>query len=364
MKAAILHEFGADLAIEDVTLGNPGHNEVRVEVAATGLCHTDLHFMRGHLPLETPAVLGHETAGVVRAVGAGVSYLKPGDHVIGCLSAFCGCCEMCLSGRPSICEGSDVLHRGENDTPRLSRAGKPVTQFMNLSGFAEEILVHEHALTKVDSAMPLDRAALIGCGVMTGWGAVTRTAQLRAGETVAVFGCGAVGLSTVQAARIAGATVIVAVDLNDDRLATAQAFGATHTINPGSVDAVDEILAATNGKGVNFAFDAVGNPALVKQCFLSTRKAGTTIMIGLMGLQQEVALPFGHFIAERKVMGCDMGSNQFRTDMPRLARLYMDGRLNLDDMLTARLPIERINDGFAAMDRGEGIRTIIDFKSE
>ncbi len=363
MKAAILHEFGADLVVEDIALGNPGHNEVRVEVAATGLCHTDLHFMRGHLPLETPAVLGHETAGVVRAVGAGVSYLQPGDHVIGCLSAFCGCCEMCLSGKPSICEGGDSLHRGGNEPPRLSQSGVPVTQFMNLSGFAEEILVHDHALTKVDSAMPLDRAALIGCGVMTGWGAVTRTAQLRAGETVAVFGCGAVGLSTVQAARIAGATVIVAVDLNDDRLATAQAFGATHAINPGSVDAVDEILAATDGKGVNFAFDAVGNPALVKQCFLSTRKGGATIMIGLMGLDQEVALPFGHFIAERKVMGCDMGSNQFRTDMPRLARLYMDGRLNLDDMLTARLPIERINDGFRAMDRGEGIRTIIDFKS-
>lgn len=364
MRAALLHEYGADLVIEDIQLGNPGHNEVRVAVIATGLCHTDLHFMRGHLPITTPAVLGHETAGIVLAVGSGVAYLKPGDHVIGCLSAFCGCCEMCLSGRPSICEGGDKLQRHEEDPPRISLAEKPVSQFMNLSGFAEEILVHENALTKIDSAMPLDRAALIGCGVMTGWGAVTRTAQLRAGETVAVFGCGAVGLSTVQAAHLAGATVIVAVDLNSDRLAMAKSFGATHAINPADHDAVETIHVATDGKGVEVAFDAVGNPAIIKQCFLSTRKGGTTVMIGLMGLDEDITLPFGHFIAERKVMGCDMGSNQFRTDMPRLVRLYMDGRLNLDDMLTARLPLSKINDGFADMDRGIGIRTIIDFERE
>ncbi|MCX8226204.1 MAG: Zn-dependent alcohol dehydrogenase [Sulfitobacter sp.] len=364
MKAALLKEFGADLVIEDVTLGNPAHNEVRVQVAATGLCHTDLHFMRGHLPLSVPAVLGHETAGIVQAVGAGVNYLKPGDHVIGCLSAFCGCCDMCLSGRPSICEDGDSLHRNSDEPPRLSSGGRPVQQFMNLSGFAEEILVHENALSKVDTAMPLDRAALIGCGVMTGWGAVTRTAQLRAGESVAVFGCGAVGLSTIQAARLAGALNIIAVDLNVDRLAMARKLGATHIVNPKETDPVDAILAETGGKGVEYAFDAVGNPKLVEQCFLSTRKGGTTIMIGLMGLDEKVALPFGHFIAERKVMGCDMGSNQFRVDMPRLARLYMDGRLNLDDMLTDRLPLSRINDGFAALDRGEGIRTIIDFGLE
>lgn len=364
MKAAILKEFGQDLVIEDVTLGNPGHNEVRVEVTATGLCHTDLHFMRGQLPLSVPAILGHETAGIVRAVGAGVNYLKPGNHVIGCLSAFCGCCEMCLSGRPSICEGQDSLNRPAQDAPRISNAQGPVSQFMNLSGFAEEILVHENALTKVDSAMPLDRAALIGCGVMTGWGAVTRTAEIRAGESVAVFGCGAVGLSTVQAARLAGALTIIAVDLNPTRLAFAQKLGATDIVNPRDTDPVAAILAATGSKGVEVAFEAVGNSKLVEQSFLSTRKGGKTVMIGLMSLDEKIALPFGHLIAERKVMGCDMGSNQFRTDMPRLARLYMDGRLNLDDMLTDRLPLSQINDGFSAMDRGDGIRTIIDFSLE
>lgn len=361
MKAAILREVGKDLVIEDVTLGNPAHNEVLVEVAATGLCHTDLHFMRGHLPVNMPAVLGHETAGIVRAVGKGVSYLKPGDHVIGCLSAFCGGCEHCLSGRPSICEGQDKLVRFSGDEPRLSQAGVPVTQFMHLSGFAEHILVHENALAKIDPAMPLDRAALIGCGMMTGFGAVTRTAEVTAGQSVAVIGCGAVGLSTVQSARLAGAIDIIAIDINEDRLQTALGFGATAVVNPAKQDPVSAVHALTGGKGVHASFEAVGSPELVEPAFLMTRKGGMTVMIGLMGLEDRVNLPFGHFIAERRVSGCDMGSNQFRTDMPRLARFYLEGRLNLDDMLTARMPLAKINEGFAAMERGEGIRTIVDF---
>lgn len=361
MKAAVLREIGQDLTIEDITLGNPAHNEVLVEVAATGLCHTDLHFMQGHLPVQTPAVLGHETAGIVRAVGAGVSYLKPGDHVIGCLSAFCGCCEQCLSGHPSICEGQDTLLRPTDAPPRLSQGESALTQFMHLSGFSDHVLVHEHALAKIDPAMPLDRAALIGCGMMTGYGAVTRTAQVTAGQSVAVIGCGAVGLSTIQSARMAGALDIIAIDLNKDRLAMATRFGATATIDPAGIDTVAEVRALTGGRGVHVAFEAVGSAKLVETAFLMTRKGGKTVMIGLMGLQDRVNLPFGHFIAERQVMGCDMGSNQFRTDMPRLARLYLDGRLHLDEMLTARLPLSQINAGFAAMKRGEGIRSIIDF---
>lgn len=361
MKAAIFREAGQDLVIEDVSLSNPAHNEVLVEVAATGLCHTDLHFMRGHLPVRSPAILGHETAGVVRAVGKGVSYVKPGDHVIGCLSAFCGGCEFCLSGRPSICEGQDTLVRSSTAKPRLSQHGRPVTQFMHLSGFAEFILVHENALAKVDPAMPLDRAALIGCGLMTGFGAVTRTSGLSAGQSVTVIGCGAVGLSTVQSARLAGAVDVIAIDPNSARLRTALQFGATAVIDPLAEDPVSAVHALTGGKGVHVAFEAVGSPKLVEQAFMMTRKGGKTVMIGLMGLEDRISLPFGHFIAERIVSGCDMGSNQFRTDMPRLARLYLDGRLNLDDMLTARLPLSGINEGFAAMERGEGIRTIVDF---
>ena len=363
MKAAVLRDIGGELTIEDITLGTPRHNEVLVEVRATGLCHTDLHFMEGHLPITTPAVLGHETAGVVLAVGAGVSYLKPGDHVIGCLSAFCGCCELCLSGHPSICEGQDRLVRPADQPPRLSSTDRPVTQFMHLSGFAERILVHENTLVRIDPAMPLDRAALIGCGMMTGFGAVTRTAGVMAGQSVAVIGCGAVGLSTIQSARLAGAVDVVVVDVNAARRALALRFGATAAIDPADGDPVATVRALTGGKGVHAAFEAVGKAPLVEQAFLMTRKGGKTVMIGLMGLEERVNLPFGHFIAERQVMGCDMGSNQFRTDMPRLVRLYLDGRLNLDDMLTSRLPLGRINEGFAAMKRGEGIRAIVDFQA-
>ncbi|MEZ5924039.1 MAG: Zn-dependent alcohol dehydrogenase [Hyphomicrobiaceae bacterium] len=361
MRAAVLSEIGKPLSIENVSVADPGPGEVLVEVVATGLCHTDLHFLQGHLPVDVPAILGHETAGIVRKVGLGVSYLKPGDHVIGCLSAFCGACELCLSGRPSICDGQGALVRQGQEPPRLSLNGLPVTQFMHLSGFAEMMLVHEHALVKVDTSMPLDRAALLACGAMTGYGAVIRTAQVRAGESVAVIGCGAVGINTIQSARLAGAADIIAVDLLPARREMAKRFGATAVIDPKVSDAVDAVRELTGGKGVHSAFEVVGKPELVEQAFLMTRKGGTTVLMGLMALDARIALPFGHFIAERKVMGCDMGSNQFRTDIPRLVRLYLDGRYNLDDLISARIGLDGIGEGFARMERGEGLRTVIEF---
>jgi S-(hydroxymethyl)glutathione dehydrogenase/alcohol dehydrogenase len=283
MKAAILRAPGAPLEIETVSHADPGFREVLVEVAATGLCHTDLHFMQGHLPVPVPAILGHETAGVVLAVGAGVSGFAAGDHVVGCLSAFCGGCEFCLSGRPSICEGGDQLVRPPREPTRLSANGQPITQFMNLSAFAERILVHENAVVKIDKAMPLDRAALIGCGVTTGFGAVVHTAKVQPGQSVAVVGCGAVGLSILQSARIAGAVDVIAIDVNDARLETARRFGATAAINPTDLDVVAEVWALTDRKGVHVAYEAVGAPKLVEQSFMMTRKGGTTVMVGLMG---------------------------------------------------------------------------------
>lgn len=361
MRAAILHKPGTDLTIETITLSNPGHNEVLVEVAATGLCHTDLHFMEGHLELPTPTVLGHETAGIVRAVGKGVTYLLPGDHVIGCLSAFCGCCHMCLSGHPSICEDQASINRLVSENPRMQLDETPLHQFMNLSGFADHMLVHEHALAKIDKAMPLDKAALIGCAVTTGVGAVMRTANIEVGCTVVVIGCGSVGLNAIQGARLAGALDIIAIDISPEKLAMASMFGATHTINSTEQDPVKTVLALTDGRGVEYSFEAVGAPALARQAFLMLRKNGTAVLIGLMSTGAEISLPFQHFIAERRVMGCDMGSNQFRTDMQRLCKFYLDGRLNLDAMLTGRLPLGKINDGFVSMKKGEGLRTIIDF---
>ena len=361
MKALVLRETGVAPMVETIAHAIPGDREVLVEIAATGLCHTDLHFMKGHLPVPLPAVLGHETAGRVLAVGAGVSAVRPGDHVIGCLSAFCGSCEYCLSGHPSICDGALSLTRPDGDPPRLHAGDEPVAQFMNLSGFAERALVHENALVKIDTAMPLDRAALIGCAVITGFGAVTHTANVKPGSSVAIIGCGAVGLSLIQGARLAGALDIIAIDLLANRRETAMRFGATATLDGHDADIVDRVRQLTLGKGVHTAFDAVGQPRLAEQAFLMTRKGGTTVLVGLMASDAKVELPFLHFVAERRVMGCDMGSNRFRTDMPRLVRLYLDGRLNLDDMITARLPLAKINDGFAMMERGEGIRTIVDF---
>lgn len=361
MRAAIFHKPGEPLSIEEIDIDDPGPGEVLVDVHATGLCHSDLHFIEGHLPVSAPAVLGHETAGVVAKVGAGVAYLKPGDHVIGCLSAFCGACELCLSGRPSICEGGATINRGPGERPRLSRGGQAVTQFMNLSALAERILVHEHALARIDHAMPLDTAALIGCGVMVGYGAVARTARVEAGSSVAVIGCGSVGLNTIQSARIAGALDVIAIDINPARLALAATLGATATIDSSKLDSVTEVRKLTSGRGVHCSFEAVGNPKLAEQAFLMTRKGGTTVLMGLMGLEERISLPFGHFLAERRVMGCDMGSNQFRTDMPRLVRLYLDGRLKLDELKTATIPLERVNEGFAALRKGEGVRTVVRF---
>jgi S-(hydroxymethyl)glutathione dehydrogenase / alcohol dehydrogenase len=247
MRAAVLESIPGHLSILDVTVNKPGPGEVLVRTAAAGLCHSDLHFMEGLYPHPVPSVLGHESAGVVEAVGEGVTYVQAGDHVITCLSAYCGGCEYCLTGRLSICNNRTAIERPPGTGSRLSLAGEHVHQFMRLSSFAEQMLVHEHALVKIDKDMPLDRAALIGCGVTTGVGAVFRTAAIEPGSTVAVIGCGGVGLNCIQGARIAGAGRIIAIDLNASKLEMAQEFGATDVINANDVDAVAAVKELTKG---------------------------------------------------------------------------------------------------------------------
>ena len=361
MKAAIMRAVGAPLAIEDIRLDTPRAREVVVRTVATGVCHSDLHVLEGSLPNPLPTVLGHEPAGVVEAVGSEVRHVAPGDHVIGCLSAFCGTCEYCVAGRPYLCDG-EALMRPAGDSPRLAKDGETITQFVHLSAFAERMLVHENALVRIRTDVPLDRVALIGCGVTTGLGAVFNRARVQAGQTTAIIGCGGIGLAVVQGCRIAGAGRIVAVDTVPWKLELAARLGATDVVNAAEGNPVARVVETTAG-GVDYAFEAIGLPATVRQAVRMTRKGGTTVMIGVVPAGTSVELPGADLVLrEKAILGCMMGSNRFRTDMPRYVELYRSGQLRLDEMISARIPLERVNEAFEAMRRGTAARTVVVFE--
>jgi len=359
MKAAVLREVNKPLAIEEVSHGKPGPREVLIRTAAAGVCHSDLHFQNGSYPYPLPSVLGHESAGIVEQVGSAVTYVKPGDHVITCLSAFCGHCEPCLTGHMSLCD-REGLDRDMSDAPRLSANGQPIFQFLNLSSFAERMLVHEHAIVKIRPDMPLDRAALIGCGVTTGVGAVIHTAKVEPGATVAVIGCGGVGLSCINGAAIAGAGRIIAVDAVASKLDLARKFGATDVVNAKEKDAVGEVLAMTSG-GVHYSFEAIGLKTTTEQAFQMLRKGGTATIIGMIPVGTKIELHGPDFLFERKIQGSNMGSNRFRVDMPRFVDFYLNGKLHLDDMISGRIKLKDVNDAMNALKKGEVARSVIVF---
>jgi S-(hydroxymethyl)glutathione dehydrogenase / alcohol dehydrogenase len=360
MKAAVLREAPGRLEIEDVSHDKPGPREVLVRTAAAGLCHSDLHFMEALYPYPLPAILGHESAGVIEAVGDQVTYVKPGDHVITCLSVYCGGCENCLSGHLSICTEKLSTNRPAGQPPRLFKGDEPLNQFIYLSSFAESMLVHEHAVVKVRPEMPLDRAALVGCGVMTGVGAVFNTAKVEPGSTVTVVGCGGIGLNAVQAAHLSGASRVIAVDLNPMKLELARTFGATDLVDASAGDPVEQVKELTAG-GVHYSFEAIGNKVAAEQCFAMLRPGGTATVIGMIPFGTKIELHGADFLQERKIQGSNMGSNRFRVDMPRLVDLYLDGRLKLDELVSARIKLEEINDGFANMKAGAVARSVIVF---
>jgi S-(hydroxymethyl)glutathione dehydrogenase / alcohol dehydrogenase len=359
MRAAVLPEIPSMLEVTEIQVDRPGPHEVLVRTVAAGLCHSDLHFMEGKYSCDTPTVPGHEAAGVVEAVGAEVTHVQPGDHVIGCLSIFCGHCEYCLSGRPVLCDRQG-LERDDDQPTRLSRDGVPIHQFLRLSAFAEMMLVHENTLVKIREEMPLDRAALIGCAVTTGLGAVFNTAKVTPGSSVAVIGCGGVGLNSVQGAVIAGAGRVIAVDMNPWKLELARTFGATDLVDARTGDPVDQIRELTDG-GVEYAFEAIGLKVTAEQSFAMLRKGGTATIIGMIPEGERIELPGSEFLDEKKIQGSNMGSNRFRVDMPRYVDLYLSGRLKLDELVSARIGLEQINDGFDAMRRGEVARSVIEF---
>ena len=360
MKAAVLREVGKPLQIEDVQINKPGPHEVLIRTKAAGVCHSDLHFIEGKYPHPLPAVLGHESAGVVEAIGSEVRTVKVGDHVITCLSAFCGHCESCLTGRMSLCVSSDTK-RGKEDEPRLSTPTGPMLQYLNLSSFAEQMLIHEHACVAIRKDMPLDRAALIGCGVMTGVGAVIHTSNVRPGDTVAVIGCGGVGLAAINGAAIAGAGRIIAIDMSPGKENLAKSMGATDFVM-GGPDAVKEVMDLTGG-GVQHSFEAIGLSVTAEQSFNMLRRGGTANIIGMIPVGQMISLMGAAFLGEKRIQGSLMGSNRFPVDMPRLVDFYMSGKLKLDEMISQRLKLEQVNEAFEELKRGELARSVIVFDS-
>jgi len=360
MKAAVLVETGKPLVIEDVHISKPGPHEVLIRTAACGLCHSDLHFIDGSYPHPLPAIPGHEAAGIVEAIGSEVRTVAVGDAVVSCLSAYCGHCEFCVSGRMSLCLGADT-RRGPDEAPRITRPdGSPVGQMLNLSAFAEQMLIHEHACVRIDPDMPLDRAAVIGCAVTTGAGTIFNACKLTPGETVAVVGCGGVGLATINAAKIAGAGRIIAADPIKEKRDLAIKLGATDVIDASADDAAAQILELTKG-GVDHAIEAVGRPASGDLAVGSLKRGGTATILGMMPLDHKVGLSAMDLLSGKKLQGVLMGSNRFPVDIPRLVDFYLRGLLDLDSIVAETIPLEQINDGFEKMKKGDAARSVIVF---
>jgi alcohol dehydrogenase len=372
IKAAVLNKMGVQppyakskpLAIEEVELDDPGHGEVLVKIAAAGLCHSDLSVIDGNRPRPTPMVLGHEAAGVVEKLGPGVDDLKLGDHVVMVFVPSCGHCLPCAEGRPALCEpgaaanGAGTLLSGQR---RLHRNGTDVHHHLGVSAFAEYATVSRRSLVKIEKGLPLNEAALFGCAVLTGVGAVINTAKVSAGASVAVIGLGGVGLSCLLGTVAVGAGRIVAVDLSDDKLGLARQLGATDTFNPGNAGAVDEIRSATGG-GVEFAFEMAGSVRAMELAYKITRRGGTTVTAGLPPPDHTFALPQVNLVAEeRTIKGSYIGTCVPSRDLPRYIELYRRGKLPVDRLMSGRLKLEEINLGFDRLHEGKAVRQVVAF---
>jgi S-(hydroxymethyl)glutathione dehydrogenase / alcohol dehydrogenase len=360
MKAAILFEANTPLQIKEIQVSKPGPREVLIRTVACGVCRSDLHFVDGAFPHPVPTVPGHEAAGVIEAIGSDVAHLKVGDHVITFFTVFCGACEMCVSGRPSLCIDSST-RRPADAPPRLRLAdGTPLAPFLNLSAFAEMMLVHENACVAISKEMPLDRAALLGCAVITGAGAVFNDSRVRPGESVAVIGAGGIGLAAINAAKIAGAGTILAIDPMPEKRELALTLGATHVTDPGSETIVKDVAKLTGG-GVHYAIEAVGRPNTAELAWNILRRGGTATILGMIAPGQNVSLPGHSFLTGKKIQGSLLGSTRFPIDMPRLVQMYLDGLLDLDTMVAERIRLEDVNDALEKLRGGHSVRSVIEF---
>ena len=371
-QAAVLHEMArprpyarsTPLVIEDLELDGPQRGEVLVEVAAAGLCHSDLSTINGSRPRPTPMVLGHEASGVVRELGPGVADLKTGDHVVFSFVPMCGRCLCCATGRPALCERGAAANTAGTllgGDVRFRRGSTPVRHHLGVSAFSRYTVAAQESLVKIDPAMPIDKAALFGCALLTGVGAVTNAAKLAPGQSVAVFGLGGVGLSAIIGAKLAGAGVIIAVDPLPAKLELARRLGAHHVVNPKEADAARVIAELTAG-GVDVAIEAVGSAAALQTAYAATRRGGTTVAVGLPHPSEQLSIPALSLAAQEKTLrGSYMGSSVPRQDIPRLIALYLGGQLPIDLLISPAITLEQINDGFDRLADGAAVRQLVRF---
>jgi len=356
MRAAVCHEFGKPLVVEEIEVDPPHAGEVKVKIAACAICHSDIHAIEGSWGGPLPAVYGHEAAGVVEEVGSGVA-LEVGQRVVVTLLRSCGHCYFCAQGLPAQCETTFPLHE---KSPLTTRDGVSIFQGFRTAAFAEQVVVDQSQLVVIPDAMAFDSASLLACGVITGLGAVVNTAKVPAGSSVVVIGTGGVGLNSVQGARLAGADPIIALDLVDTKLEAAQAFGATHRINARE-DAVPEVVRSlTAGRGADYVFVTVGSGAAFEQGLELLRRGGTLVIVGMPATGETSEIELGNVAdAGQTIVGSKMGSVQLHVDVPKLVRRYEQGELKLDELITARYPLEEINEAIAAVNRGDALRNVI-----
>lgn len=359
MRAAILENYEQELSIVDLEVGSPLDHEVLIDVKASGVCHSDLTAARGGQKPGLPVVLGHEVAGLVREVGPGVTGIVPGDRVAVTGTMFCGTCRWCVEGHPQHCQRKPRA-RAAGLPPRLSRGGEPVQAYVGVGGFAEQVLVHSSAVAPIGPDMPFATACLLGCAVVTGMGAVTNTAQVEVGQSVVVIGCGGVGLNAVAAARLSGASPIVAVDLDPAKAELARKFGATHTVIAGET-AVHRVRELTGG-GADHVIEAVGSPVTLRSGFDMLGIRGTVTSVGMARMGAEFTLPLEPLMmSERRIQGSKMGRGQFGRDIARYERLYTEGRLDLDSLVSHTIGLDEVNTAFDLMDSASSARTVITF---
>lgn len=359
MKAAICYEFGKPLAIEDIDIDSPQAGEVKVKLAACAICHSDIHAIEGAWGGSLPVVYGHEAAGIVEAVGAGVTFAKLGDHVVVTLIRSCGRCYFCVQGDSHLCEGTFAL---DKESRLRAKGGQSIHQGLRTAAFAEYVVVDQSQVVPVPEQLPLESVSLLACGVITGLGAVVNTAQVPSGSSLVTIGTGGVGLNSIQGAALSGAHPIIAIDVADNKLEAAKAFGATHTINSKKQDAQAVVRSFTQGRGADYVFVTVGSTEVVEQGMGLLRRGGTLVIVGMppLGAKAEIEVVDIADNAQR-ILGSKMGSTRLRVDVPKLVELYQQDRLKLDELITNRYPLEDINEAIASVNRAEALRNVIVF---